>query len=83
MKWKACASRKALTIGPQSRPSGEMYQRPQLRRSRMPWLSWLEYMSRPSRRIVGWSALEMLIGAIGVTLEPSSSMTNSCRVGLV
>jgi hypothetical protein len=40
-------------------------------------------MSRPSRVGVGWSALEMVMGAIGVTFEPSASMTKSWSVGFV
>ena len=38
---------------------------------------------RPSRSTVGCRALPIVIGAIGVTLRPSSSITYSCKVGLV
>ena len=83
MKWNACPSWKALTTGSQWRPSGQIAQMPHMRASRRPCDSWLENRMRPSASGVGCSALPMFIGAICVTLAPSSSMTKSCRVGLV
>jgi hypothetical protein len=40
-------------------------------------------INRPSRSVIGCIALPSVIGAIGVTFWPSSSMTNSCSVTLV
>ena len=83
MKWNAWPSRKALTTGPQCRPSGQIDQMPHMRSSRRPCVSSVLNSRRPSRSGVGCSALPMFIGAICVTFAPSSSMTKSCRVGLV
>ena len=83
MKWNACGEWKALISGAQWRPSGQIVQIPHSRSSRSPWLSKLEKAMRPSASTVGCRALPMVIGAIAVTLPPSSSMTKSWRVGLV
>jgi hypothetical protein len=72
-----------LTSGSHTRPSGQMAHSPQLRESRRPCVSNVENIRRPSAKGVGCSALPMVIGPIGVTLEPSQSMTKSWSVGLV